>query len=158
MTKLKNSCLKDQPFTSALAKIEQHAGFPPKLALEIGKFMKALRDRIEDVQDEFNTLVKKYCHLTKDGEIDHKDKPGQYHIKKELIPKWEDAYDAFEALEFKINAPRFQLSDLERVGLTPVQMAALEPLIGESLEIASAADVKKFAGKKGGLKSLPKDH
>ncbi len=129
--------LRDHNFNRGFQKLANHNGFKDaKVIVAVARIGKLFKKRSEDVQEAFLKLLKSYAILDDKGEFipmkDEKgvEQKGTFQMKPENIGEvWEKAQDEFNKSEIEIFANKLQLHDIVGVGLTPLELGALEGVI-----------------------------
>lgn len=116
-----------QDITPALAKLANCKAFPIKTAYNVSKIVKALKKEVMEASEVFMKLLDKY------GEKDEKGLPKMDGngptIKPESKEEYEKEFKQFLEIEVEVNRNPIPIELLEPAELTPVEIAALEPMI-----------------------------
>lgn len=137
MFKLKFADVKNQDFVRAYMKIITHTEYKDtKTAYNIAKIARKFDQESKLSQELYVKLIKKYAKLDDKGEIAPRKEgerviPNTYEIRDEAVEdgSWKKAAEDFDATEFEIACHKVKLSDLNNVGLSPVDLLALEDII-----------------------------
>ena len=136
MIELKNSVFKNQHMRDALMKVANHPKFTPKVALRIAKMIDDIFEAEKMVLDKRMTLIKEHAVLDEKGGFvpkegpDGKPTPGTFTAKDQA--KWDEAHKLFEQETFSVKGERITLKEIEGVGLTPLELKSIEPLVIET--------------------------
>lgn len=137
MFKVKYGDFRDPSFNRAFQKIANCGTFKDvRLMRNIVRIGKLLKKKEEECQETYIKLLKQYSVLDEKGEFvptngpDGKPQAGTFQIKKELQGEgWMKALSEFNELECEIFADGIALHDLTNVGLTPIELGALEMMV-----------------------------
>lgn len=128
--KIKYEDLNSETFNQGLNRIDGHTGFPVKTTYRISRISGAVAKERKRVEELYKKLLKEHCELDEKGAVIHE---GPF----KNVPKFKDgqkeAYDEkfkeLMAMEFVVKVHPVKLSELEKVNLTPGEMAACECLL-----------------------------
>lgn len=139
--KLTNKQLKDPAFNQALAKLGAFGFKNAKTAYNVAKVLRTVTSEGAVVQELYTKLIKQYSELDEQGGIKPlPDRPGTFQIKEACLDEWTKAMDDLLALEFEVACHKLNIEDLDAVGLTPTDMAALDVMLYLVEEAPPAAD------------------
>ena len=132
---LKYSIVKDKFLTNALVKLGNYSKFPPKFAMQVKRIMDIIYDYEAKIAAEYQALIEKHAKKDEKGNyIPREDYDGvkragtfEPHDKE----AWDKDYAEFENKTFNISTPPISLKDLEGVGLTPLELRAMESFVTE---------------------------
>lgn len=135
MIEIKNSALRTGDLEGAAQKISNAKKFNPWTAMRIFKIVEQLMERKEYLQEKFIDLAKEHAQLDDNGNFkpqkDHfgKIKPNTFITKDK--PAWERAVAELGEKTFQIKGEKFPMETLNGLELSPIEIAALEPLISD---------------------------
>lgn len=139
--KLTNRQLKDPAFNQALAKLGAFGFKNAKTAYNVAKVIRKVTQEGAIVQELYTKLIKQYAELDEQGLIKPlPDKPGTFQIKEGSVEEWQKAMDDLLALEFEVPCHKINIDDLDSVGLTATDMAALDVMLYSVEAVPPAAD------------------
>lgn len=136
MLTLKYKVLQNQVMNSAISKLAQHPDFDPKIALEVAKIVEEIDKKQDEISVEWTALVKANAFLDEKGNFVEKENHDGKPIKGSYIPKdkddWDKKREAFGEQEFTINAHKINLVHLKKVGLNPMELRNIEPILTDT--------------------------
>lgn len=149
MFKLKFSTTKNSEFIKSFAKVMQYTDYKgTKLAYDIAKIGRKFDEEAKLCHELYIKLLKNYAKLDEKGEFVLREEermnpkgekvtikvPNTYVIieEKHADGSWEKASTDFDNTEFEIPCAKIKLSDLEGVGLSPLDLLNLENVITET--------------------------
>ena len=125
--------LNDNFFQQAVGKIAHCNGFQPLAAFRISKVVKQIAQETIEARNLYKKALLDYMVSDEKGDL-KKNEGGSGFILQ--TGKTQKEFD--DKIEELMNAPvhiqwqKFKFDDLERVGLSPTEMLAIEPMIDES--------------------------
>ena len=135
MITLKYKNLRKGDLNGASAKLSNAKKFHPSQALQVFKIVDQLFDKNLIIAEEYTALAASHAVLDEKGLMkpkeDHMGNPRPNSFVSKDSAAWEKAVVDFGETEFKIFGEKFPMSILEGLELSPLEMAALEPLIKE---------------------------
>lgn len=136
MVEIKTESLKNPNFNSALAKLLHCTKFHPKLAMRVAKFMDHIKEQEIKTHHEYLALIRAHAKLDEKGELIPREdpngnpKPNTFQAKDN--DKWEKAFEEFGQKKITIDIYPLEIKDLVGLGLSPLEIVAIEPLITEN--------------------------
>jgi nanoRNase/pAp phosphatase (c-di-AMP/oligoRNAs hydrolase) len=132
MIEITKKDLLSQDFKVAMTKVAMCSKFEPKVAYRVMRTTKNLETCFKEVQKDFALLVKTVAKVdVKGNPVLNADKTDYEFLdsvtKEEAIKKLE----AFVSDTIKVDRDRFELEQFAPAGLTPADLAILQPLINE---------------------------
>lgn len=138
--KIKYEDLNSEAFNQGLGRIDSYTGFPVKTTYRVSRISGAVARERKRVEELYKKLLKEHCELDEKGNVVHE---GPFKnvpkFKEGEKDKYDEKFKELMAIEFEVKAIPVKLSELEKVNLTPGEMAACESLIdfeGEDPEVA----------------------
>jgi hypothetical protein len=133
MLEIKYKAFEKGSVDSAVTKIANYPKFPAKEALKIFGLIDELALAKEKVNTDYLTLVKEHAKLDEKGKPMPREDFNGRKIPHSFEPKDRDAWDKV-AQEFSekvvtIKAEKIPLDKLTGLEFTPLEMAALEPIL-----------------------------
>lgn len=123
----KNTILKNGQVHGVMNKIATFSGFNPWILPKFAKMVASFKAINEKTQKHYIEQVKMYAVLNEAGEIQI-DKDGAPVIKEGSEEGWKAFSDSFDEQTFELDVEPFSLSHLEKVGISPTEYLAIEPL------------------------------
>jgi hypothetical protein len=136
---LKYADMNNRVLRNALSRLANHDGFRGQFAYTISKLIRKWDEEAKIATELLLKLMKTHAKLDEKGEIIPKDGTGfelnDLHTEKD----WEDAVKKFDQTEFTIEVNALGIDELEKVGLTPNEMIAMEKFLKEPTPIEAVA-------------------
>lgn len=127
-------------FQDGMKKLLAYPGFKNfSVAFNAGKISQEVDIHTMGLKKSIHALAKEFAILDEKGEIKTPEgaPEGAFQVPNEKIEEWEAKVAELQARELVVDRPKFKAEDLSDVGLTPVEILALEGLI----EITSPQDL-----------------
>lgn len=123
--------VRNEAFVKALAKLARFEGFKDfRVAYSIAKFVRKWEQEAQMAQELYLKLVKQYAKLDEKGNVEPvENQPGTFQIPNESVEVWKQAAENFHTISFEIEVKKLPISKLEAVGLSAMELNALEPLL-----------------------------
>ena len=135
MITLKYGVFESDKVTTALMKLANHSRFTPKFALKVAKVVDEIKDHEQKVILEYAVLLKEHAQVDSQGNMLPKEGPDGKPMPNTFLPMdqaaWEKAKDEFSDKTFGLDVDPLPMKELEGVGLTPLELRLLEPLLIE---------------------------
>lgn len=153
--KVKYGDFSDANFNRAFQKIANSNTFKDvRLMRNVVRIGTLLKKKESEVQETYIKLLKQFSILDEKGEFvgrpgpDGKPLPNTFQVKEEHVADaWPKAKAEFDALEVDLFCDKLNLHDLVNVGLTPIELGALECMIKDlNIEESKPADVTPIKG------------
>jgi hypothetical protein len=127
MVKIKLEKLTEQPFQTAIAKIDNNFGYSPRTLHHWNKLQKEFIRESTALEETRLSLVNKHAELDENG------KPKLDTVKNVfIIPNLENYNKEFKELlaqETEINTRLFKFDEFLPANLTPAEVRAFEPFL-----------------------------
>lgn len=101
---------------------------PITTAYKIAKFCKSVENDVEFYMNQINQIIAKYAFVDDNGELKYTD-AGGVKIKEESIQECGQELEELYNQIVEISTPQFQITDLEKLNLTPNDLMLLMPFI-----------------------------
>jgi len=124
----------------AFQRLNQSRTLDFKATIKVAALTKAMKGRLKQTDDEFQSLVNPLSDLKEDGEGNI-----QFRVKNEHKAEWDKVFKRFQAKIINIEARKLTMDDIQPAGLSPAEVVALEPFMDMNLEVMD----KKAEEKKG---------
>lgn len=132
---MKISELKNPNFFRSLHKIASHPFKEFKTSYNITKIHRKLMLELKDVQEAEQKFVNEYAQKDDKGKLvlskgpDGKPVPNSFELQEDKIQEYQDKMKAFEETEFKIECHKIRPDEIMEIGISALDLGALEPLI-----------------------------
>jgi len=137
MIQLSYEDIRNQEFISGIVRLRKFTGFSPKVAYNFARVVDKIQQAEKHGQKIFNEMIEKYAVKKADGKLEEPQGKGTFRISDENLDDWQKELEEFHAIKLDpIERYKLKLSSLEKVGLTPGELLALEALIEEDAEVA----------------------
>lgn len=128
MITLKMGHLMGGAFVNSMQKVANTQGLPIKTAYNASRIMKAAQKELENGRKLFQKVLDEHTKKGEDGKpVAGED--GMVTINPELQAAYEKQVEELQELELKLPFLPLELAALEKCGLSPNQLIALEPII-----------------------------
>lgn len=146
MIELKYKIVKNAEFNLGLSKIGKFPFKTVQNSLTIKRILKALEKEAEIMQPVFKLIVDQFALKDEKGSLIPVPGTEDTFQVKENVEGYRKALKDFEETSFEIRSPKLKFSDLDGVGLSAVELLALEDLIeGMDEEIEMKAELEKVS-------------
>jgi hypothetical protein len=134
MFKIEKRVLLSPSFKGSMSKLANCAGFKMKVGYNIMRTAKALEKELVKSQNELNEIKKKYAEMDDSGNFKLNEAKDDLLWKEGKEEEAKKAIEEFGISEVLIDRQKFTLEDLSPAGLTPGDLANLDPLL-QALEV-----------------------
>jgi hypothetical protein len=134
-----------QIFNQAIVKISRHAFKNALVGYNAAKIWRKLKTELETAQDVYTKMLKQFANLDANGQFAPRkdetgaDVPGTFTIKEGKEKEWAEAIKNYQTVSFELPCHQIRIDQLEDVGLTPLEMVALEAVIVDTAATETAA-------------------
>jgi hypothetical protein len=134
MFTLKFSEIRDPDFMAAIRKLAGYGKYKdPKTAYSISRIVKIIDQQSKAMREAFLKLVKQYAVLTETGDI-KLNSDMAFEIPDDKTAEWQDVVEGFHEQKVEIHWKQLNVTELEGVELSPMELLALESVITAPLE------------------------
>lgn len=131
----------------ALASVFNCKTYPEhKFKYQLAKMCRRCEEENDIIAKNHSDLLKKYVRLDDKGNIEPYDgRPGTFRVRKDIeddaekMEEFKKEMEDFNATEVEVDSPKIPLSKLEKVGLSPAELSALEPFIINMEDVSSGS-------------------
>lgn len=130
MIEINYEIMRNPVFARGIHKLVSHTAYPPLVGYNISKLQRRLVSESKICDRLFKNLVEKYAKKDELGKISpHEGRPGSFTIPEENEAAWDRELKEFGAIKVEIDCHRTDIANLEGVGLSPLEMDVLEPVL-----------------------------
>lgn len=130
--KLTYKMIQDRNFVAGLGKLANFGGFKDqKLAYNVAKLIRKWEVEVLTAQELYIKLVKQFAVVDENGNLKTPEggAPGSFEIPDGKDEAFKTARADFEKVELEIPVHKIRLEQLEGVGITPLEMNAMDALL-----------------------------
>lgn len=134
---LKNAVFLNSQFGSAMQKITRHPGFAFKTSYNAGRIASLVDQQQKVFQEAWVKTIKAHAVQKPEGGLLEPQGPGSFQVDDAQAEAFKAEQEALTAVEFTIERYKLAHAELEGVGLTPGEVAAIDAMLE-----APAAELK----------------
>lgn len=129
MFKLKYSEIRDPRFVQAFSKLANFGGYKDaKSTYNIARMAKLIEQQQRAAIEDYQKVAKDFAVLDDAGKIKLDDNQ-RFEVPDEKKSEFDEATREFFTREVEIQRHRIRLDEVEGVGLSPMELLALEPVM-----------------------------
>lgn len=122
--------MRDASFAKAFGKVSNSPNLSVQAAYAFATLAKLFTEEVARSDKLFVELVDKYAAKDESGQlVRHEDRPNSFVIPEANDEAWKKELAEFNSTPVSFKKQLFALNDLKGVGLTPIELMSLDPLI-----------------------------